>query len=108
MPQLHRTVKVGETIYLQRGEEVIAIHVEEFTQGAHAKRAGELIKARLIVDAPLSWSIEHVTNQGINQRTGKSNAKHQRNSQEKEKQSLTPLGQKVPNPQALLEAGIRP
>ena len=80
---LQRRMKVGETLYLQHGEEVITIHVEEFTQGEHAKRPGEMIKVGLVIDAPRCWSIDHITDKGISQKTGQNYAKYQRTNQEK-------------------------
>ena len=80
---VQRSMKVGETLYLQYGEEVITICIEEFTQGEHAKKTGDLIKVKLHVEAPRCWSIDHVTVKGISQRTGEPYAKHQRSNQEK-------------------------
>lgn len=52
---LQRKVKTGDVLYLQRGEEVIAICCDEFFQGDFGGH-----KVRLIVDAPKSWSINHI------------------------------------------------
>ncbi len=69
---LHRKVRKHETIYLQRGDEVIAIHCNEFFQGDFGGT-----KVDLIIDAPQSWQITH-------QEKGKSpHAHNPRHSQEK-------------------------
>ena len=67
---LQRKVKTGDVLYLQRGEEVIAICCDEFFQGDFGGN-----KVRLIVDAPKSWSINHIEK-------GKSHANNQRTNQE--------------------------
>lgn len=80
---LNRKMKLGETLYLQRGDEIITLHINEFTQGDRAE-IGAMIKVSVIVEAPKSWDITHHTREGTSMKGKKSNAINQQPNQEKE------------------------
>lgn len=78
---LNRKMRLGETLYLQRGDEIITIHINEFTQGDRAE-IGAMIKVSVIVDAPKSWDITHHTKDGTSMKGKNQNANDQWTSQE--------------------------